>query len=635
MRSRKEIAFRLKQEFANLWMNAWKPAPLLSAVSPLLCLPDPAKVAAAVRGTAHATSIELIAEAVLQGNVPVLDRVVRTDHPTRWRLDSAHQVESPLQYFRRVPYLDFHVAGEHRLVWELNRHHHLVVLAQAHLLNGRSDYIAELARQIESWLLDNPFQQGINWTSALEVAFRALSWMWIWHLCGGSLPEDLRQRFLVSLYQHGLYLEYNLSVYFSPNTHLQGEALALTALGRAFPDWPRAEHWRKTGTTIMLDLMQTQVRADGTQFEQSSFYHLYALDMFLFGAILMDSTESYREGLRRMADYVAALMGPAGVLPLIGDDDGGRLFHAFGPPGQFGRATLATTAAFLQRRDLPFGAADSMVQAVWWLGPDACRESSPVPRRASTQLFSDAGMVILAEGEAHVTVDCGPFGAGSGGHSHSDTLSLTVSLGEEELLIDAGTFAYSDPAWRDRFRGSAGHNTVRIAGRDQAVPINAFRWQEKPEVRIQQWDAASRLIEASCAYGGFRHTRRVRLRGDVIFIIDKIEGPPGEWLLEQFWHPAAAAQDSSGVLRIGHRSRLIWSKGSVEYCEEGGEHGWRSRGFGSREPATVLCLKRTETLPVVLAAALELRPSAEPSRLEWTATKQLEYWRGSEREIVD
>jgi len=455
-----------------------------------------------------------------------------------------HQVESPLRYFRRIPYLDFRVAGEHRLVWELNRHHHLVALAQAHLLTGRGEYVAELTRQIDSWLLDNPFQQGINWTSALEVAFRALSWMWIWHLCGGSLPDDIRQRFLVGLYQHGLYLEYNLSVYFSPNTHLQGEALALTALGQAFPGWPRAERWRNTGSSVLLDLMETQVRADGTHFEQSSFYHLYALDMFLFGAILMGATETYRQGLSRMADYVAALMGPAGVLPLIGDDDGGRLFHAFGPPDQFGRATLATTAAFLQRGDLPFDAGDAMVQAVWWLGPEACRASHLAPWRACSRLFPDAGMAILAEGETHVTVDCGPFGAGSAGHSHSDTLSITVSLGEEDLLIDAGTCAYADPAWRDRFRGSAGHNTVRIAGRDQAAPVSPFRWREKPEVRIDQWDAAGSLIEASCSYLGFMHTRRVRLRGDVLFVTDRIEGPPGEWLLETVLAPGVGDKRS-------------------------------------------------------------------------------------------
>ena len=36
--------------------------------------------------------------------------------------------------------------------------------------------------------------------------------------------------FLSSLYQHGCYIERNLSTYFSPNTHLLGEAVVLHAL---------------------------------------------------------------------------------------------------------------------------------------------------------------------------------------------------------------------------------------------------------------------------------------------------------------------------------------------------------------------------------------------------------------------
>lgn len=604
MRSRTEIAFRLKQELANLWLNAAKPEPRLAAASPLPILPDPLVAVHAVRGTAHATIIEALAGAVLQGNVSILNSTVHTGHEVRWRRDAVNQIESPLRYFRQVPYLDFNAVGEHRLIWELNRHQHLVILAQAYLLTGRVEYVAELTRQIESWLSDNPFMQGINWTSALEVAFRALSWIWIWHFCGTLLPEALRHRFLAGLYRHGLYIEHNLSVYFSPNTHLQGEAVALHALGRAFPHWPRAEAWRRTGLTITQEAMNTQVREDGSQFEQSSFYHLYALDLFLLHAILEETPLSYREKLARMADYLAALMGPGRILPLIGDDDGGRVFHPFGPPDRFGRATLATSAAFLGRDDLPFEPEDTLIQAVWWLGPDACRGKGSVPRNVS-RLFPDAGIAILSMKDVHVTVDCGPFGSGSGGHSHSDTLSITVSRGEEEILIDAGTFSYSDPAWRNKFRGSAAHNTVRIAGRDQAVPGSPFRWNLKPDVHIDQWDAGQGIVVATCSYAGFRHTRRVQFSEDALFIDDKIEGPPGDWLIEQFWHPGGtAALDVDGALRIGSQARLVWGKGNTEEILSGGDYGWRSRGFGHKEPATVVRLSRAGSLPMLFTTVL-------------------------------
>ncbi len=61
-----------------------------------------------------------------------------------------------------------------------------------------------------------------------------MSWIWIWHLAGEQMSPPFRQRFLGGLYRHGLHFEYNLSVYFSPNTHLLGEAVALHAIGRLF-----------------------------------------------------------------------------------------------------------------------------------------------------------------------------------------------------------------------------------------------------------------------------------------------------------------------------------------------------------------------------------------------------------------
>src|SRR5262249_34115124 len=152
----------------------------------------------------------------------------------RWRRDYVSGRESGLEYFRRIPYLDFSRAGDHKIIWELNRHQHLVALAQAHLFSGEESVLRDLWSQLGSWLEQNPFCRGMNWTSALEVAFRALSWAWIEHLAGSRMPEALRRPWLRSFYQHGQYLEYNLSVYFSPNTHLQGEALALHVLGVLF-----------------------------------------------------------------------------------------------------------------------------------------------------------------------------------------------------------------------------------------------------------------------------------------------------------------------------------------------------------------------------------------------------------------
>ncbi|MGH9648827.1 MAG: heparinase II/III family protein, partial [Bryobacteraceae bacterium] len=350
-------------------------------------LPNPAPVAEALRETEYARKVVALAEEIMAHRFRRLGLVADLGETIDWRRDFEHDKISDPIYFRRVPYLDFERAGDHKIIWELNRHQHLVILAQAFLFSGSEEFLRETERQLITWWAQNPFPLGINWCSALEVAFRALSWMWVDHLVGAKLR--VRDQLIESLYQHGRYLEPNLSFYFSPNTHLLGEAVALEALGILYPWLPNAGRWKRSGARVVEKELKRQVQADGSHFEQSSYYHVYALDFFLLHKILgVDDHPAQDEILRRMAEHLGLLMGPSRQLPLIGDDDGGRLFglpFGFSRPG---RATLAT-ASVLLRQDLQFEPEDLAEQAVWWLGVEALRaEHSKKPWKAQSRLHA-------------------------------------------------------------------------------------------------------------------------------------------------------------------------------------------------------------------------------------------------------
>ena len=320
MRSLREIAFRGRQEASNLALLARPPRLpktfLAPDVTPLPAIAAPTK-----------DEIASLAQEIRSRQIRLFDLKLDFVSPTPWRRDPVSGRETPPKYFRRIRYLNAEEAGDHKIIWELNRHQHLVVLAQA----GDEASLKVLFSELESWFVQNPFQRGINWASALEVAFRALSWIQIYQTAGRLMTPELRQQFLQSLYRHGHHLEANLSVYFSPNTHLLGEAIALHALGALFPTFPEAARWAETGRHWVSHEYMRQVRGDGSHFEQSSYYHVYALDMFLFHASLAGASAEERATLSRMADFLEALLGPNGELPFLGDDDGGRLFHPYGP----------------------------------------------------------------------------------------------------------------------------------------------------------------------------------------------------------------------------------------------------------------------------------------------------------------
>ena len=603
MRSAREITFRLRQEVANALLALSSPNLKLRAETPLPLLPDPTAVANALRGTDYAGEIVATADEILRGRIPIFDHMIDYGDTIAWRRDPYRGTETAMTYFRRIPYLDFAAAGDHKFIWEINRHQHLVLLAQTAVLTGNDTYSDHIFRQLEHWWSENPFQRGINWTSALEVAFRALSWIWTFHLVGARMPVEFRQRFLAELYSHGLHLEYNLSIYFSPNTHLLGESVALHALGRLFPQFPRADRWRTLGRESVGEHMRTYVKPDGSYFEQSTYYHLYALDMFAFHGVLEDVPASYRDNLARMAEFLAAIVSTGGDLPFLGDDDGGRFFHPYGPRLRFARASLASASVLVGKHFFAYGEKDLDEIALWWFGPERCvadlAERNP---RNAGEVFGVAGLVAMRRGPVVALFDAGSFGPGGAGHSHSDALSLVVTVGERAILIDSGTFSYMNPEWRGYFRGSAAHSTLRIDGQDQGVASGPFRWAQKPKVQLLDSTVrgARHHAVATCTYGGLVHTRSVEFSGDEFTITDNVTGPIAEHDIEQYWHFAIEPRElSPGTWAIADMATFSAEGGVVEPA-------WRSRCFGTKEPAWVIVVRRSASLPLELRASLQL-----------------------------
>ena len=564
-------------------------------IEPRLGLPAPAEVARALAGTRFAQEVVELAAKIRNHKFPIFGGEIDTGPEIRWRRDYSRGMETGLNYFRRIPYLDATKAGDHKFIWELNRHQHLVLLAQAYWFTGDATNLKEIQTQLESWFVQNPHGRGINWASALEVAFRALSWIWTYHLVGERLPVVFCKEWLQQLYRHGCHLENNLSFYFSPNTHLLGEALALHALGGFFSSVPRAAKWEQAGAKIMSGEIQRQVHPDGSHFEQSVYYHVYAMDMFLQHAVLAQPDSAYMDKLQRMGDYLHAVIGPARTLPFLGDDDGGRLFHPYGRRDRFARASMATASLMCNRADWLLDAADLHPQAAWWLGPGVLAHG-PGEGKWESQLFKEAGIASMTCGGTQAIVRAGRFGPWLAGHSHADALSIVLRSGDQEILIDPGTYTYVGEAeWRNWFRGTSAHNTIRVDGLDQATTAGPFRWANLPEVSVVHWKtSASRdFFEAECRFHGFTHRRRVEFQKPRTFQIDdEILGPAGEHYVEQFWHLGS----------LEAKSRLVLDAAADL------EDSWRSLVFGEKHPAPLVRVHRRCELPVRLHAWIELSP---------------------------
>jgi hypothetical protein len=412
--------------------------------------------------------------------------------PIDWHLEPRSGKRAPLDHWSRIDYLNADLAGDKKITWELNRCAHFVAFGQAYWMTGDERFAESFVEQANAWMEANPVGRGINWASSLELAFRSIAWLWALHLMADSPALDAAfvARLLKCLIAHGRHVEKYLSTYFSPNTHLTGEALGLLYLGAALPELSRAAGWRDTGLRILLDQLPIHVRRDGVYFEQTTYYHRYTVDFYLHLLAVADATNltlpaTVKERLALALDHLMWMTRPDGLAPLIGDDDGGRLIHLSARRLDDFRDSLATGAAMMNRGDWKFVAGRAASETLWLLGPDALARFDAInaqPPARTAHAFAESGYFVMRDGwtdtAAYAAIDCGLHGVQSCGHAHADQLSFEYAAQGTTWLVDPGTFTYTgDREMRDWFRSTAAHNTVTVDGEQQSTTAGPFAWQ--------------------------------------------------------------------------------------------------------------------------------------------------------------
>ncbi len=483
-----------------------------------------------------------------------------------WHFDPVHGKRAPRKLLYEIPYLDFEVVGDVKIIWELNRHQHFVTLGRAYQLTGAEKYAREFVNQFYDWQRQNPNPVGVNWASSLEVAFRSLSWLWARELFSASalLTENFRRDLLAALERNGRFIERNLSVYFSPNTHLLGEGVALFFTGMLCPELRAACRWREQGWKIVLEEARRQVRPDGGYFEQTTYYHVYALDFLLHARALaarnqLSIAAEFDRTIVSMLEYLTAL-GAAGAPPRFGDDDGGRVFDAHRNCSEHLLDPLSTGAVLFRRADFKAVAGSLCEETLWLLGPGAAGDFDRLTKAAPPAVsgaFPDTGTYVLASAGLSLALDAGPLGAARGGHGHADALSVCVAADGCNWMSDPGTFTYTGSREaRDQFRGTRAHNTLAVDGTDQAEPVEPFAWGRFPEVRVHHWLVGETFDLLEASHDGYmRLASPVRHRRIVFFVkdrfwlvVDAAQGV-GHHALEIFWHGSASRLELDGSAR--------------------------------------------------------------------------------------
>jgi hypothetical protein len=374
------------------------------------------------------------------------------------------------------------------------------------------------------------------------------------------------------------------------------------------------------------------VRPDGVYFEQSLYYHVYALDFFLHARLLATRNgigipSAFDLTLRRMLSVIRAL-AQAGAPDGFGDDDGGRVFNA-----RRNRAEHMTDPLVIGEELFPDdrlrSSATLTEESIWLLGESALASGAePTNSRATpkSQSFRDGGLYIAETTEPfpqQMVIDAGPQGTARSGHGHADALSVKLNFSGRSWLVDAGTFCYIGPGdERNTFRGTRAHNTLSIDSLDQAEPEGPFAWSSIPNTQTELWITGANFTLFAGSHSGYerlsepvRHRRFVFHSPGGFWLVRDVAEGAGSHLLETSWHFApdleicsrgsgfvAAVKSNSASSDRSHRLTLLpvtdpqWKSEIVS--------GYVSPAYGAKLSAPVLRCSARVSLPAEHAVLL-------------------------------
>lgn len=535
-----------------------------------------------------------------------------------WHFEPVANKHVPLRHWKQFDELSTFETGDKKIIWELNRHQHFFTLGQAYWFTGDERFAKTFALQLDEWIMQNPPGLGINWSSSLEVAFRAMSWLWAFQFFknSASFTPELFHNALRYLYLHGRHIEKYLSTYFSPNTHLTGEALGLFYIGSQLKFFTRSEHWQKLSEEILLAELDRQILPDGVYFEQSSWYQRYTADFYTHFLILksldksaeidQSKNEKLASKLQHQFDFLMHITRPDGTTPLIGDDDGGRnLPLSESEPNDF-RYVLANGAVLFGRADYKFVAKNFAEETLWLLGESGATAfenlESHRPEQASRG-FTAGGYFVMRDGwsdtDNFLLIDGGNLGALSAGHSHADTLMIDAAIAGKTLLTDAGTYTYHESEnLRDYFRSTIAHNTLSVENESSSEMGGKFSWTTKAEARVHSWISENRFDFFEASHKGYErlpeaavtHHRSVLFLKNDYWVLRDFAETQGEHSYQQNFHFATDAkpeivENENSIPCVSETPKSQTGYRLFTFGDMGGwqrKEGWLATNYGKR-----------------------------------------------------
>lgn len=443
------------------------------------------------------------------------------------------------KFYRKYKQVDYNNNADVKVPRELSRCHQLLWLGEAFMLTNNDKYAEAVIFQINNWIDENPSMYSINWGCAMDVAIRAINWVYSLSMLKGykGLTDSFASKVYYSLYQHMFFINNNKerNIPYS-NNHYISDIIGLLVLSIIFKN---KEYGKRTLDFALKEAyseIRTQVLPSGVQYERSTSYHRLVSELFVTAYTILirngytvPADIKYR--ITSMLQFIKIYTKPNGFSPLISDNDDGRILP------------------FIKRdyRDHSYMVQNESIENIILYADITDIHKLISSNNHNNKDFSDAGFCILKNNNAHLFITNGDAGLYYNHnlqivptHTHNDLLSFDLNIYGKDIIIDSGSYIYTaDYKKRNEFRSTAKHNTIVVDGEEQNELLvdKIFYHKRNSEPIINKRKNDSEYIGAyTTIVGQMTHKRLFTLADNTLDITDYVHKKGNDHLCEIYFH---------------------------------------------------------------------------------------------------
>lgn len=461
--------------------------------------------------------------------------------------------------------------------WEQGHLHPIVTLAQAYMLTSEEKYAEKVKNIIFDFSVNNDCGKTISWKCAMDVAIRLANLV-----CASFMIKDSKAFKENADGLSGIIAEHTAFVANNyedkgkfPNNHYLSD-LAGVIFGSVFITETRGDKtFEKYLTDALVRLEKEtarQINEDGSDYENSTYYHCFVCELLCEVVSLLEEnhiafSQEIKQTAQKALDIVKSLDGFSGKMPLIGDQDGSRLFHWYGC-FDIDRCNFRSLSRFSQNE-------------------------------AKAKLCGGLGLYLIENGKWRVFFKCGDIGTGGKGtHDHNDQLSVCVYYDGIPVVIDSGTYCYTASTQeRMAFRCVKAHSTVFFGDKEQNDINDLFSVKTQNQGQLLK-------VEENSISGEFKysddtiHRRSVTVEEKRVIISDEAVNSTGKarFIISPEYNMGKS--EDALTLASENQTLLIKTDGEAhkDCCEV-------SRAYGKKEGTTCIDVDLTRINKTIFEVA--------------------------------